>query len=100
MLLGKNVQDASNVLPEEIALHKKLGFIVPIRIWLADDRYNQDVQQKLKGEVAERFFHVEALLKIWEEYIGGSLDNWRKIWTIYSFLVWYEEYFGNQTSLK
>ena len=31
---------AAKVLPEEIAFRKKLGFIVPIRIWMADDRYN------------------------------------------------------------
>lgn len=28
---------AAKVLPEEIAFRKKLGFIVPIRIWMADD---------------------------------------------------------------
>ena len=27
---------AAKVLPEEIAFRKKLGFIVPIRIWMAD----------------------------------------------------------------
>ena len=30
---------AAKVLPEEIAFRKKLGFIVPIRIWMADERY-------------------------------------------------------------
>ncbi len=84
---------AAKVLPEEIAFRKKLGFIVPIRIWLADDRYNQDVQRLFHSELAEKFFHVEEIQKIWEEYIGGNSDNWRKIWTIYTFLVWYEEYF-------
>ena len=36
---------AAKVLPEEIAFRKKLGFIVPIRIWMADDRYNADVRR-------------------------------------------------------
>ncbi len=84
---------AAKVLPEEIAFRKKLGFIVPIRIWLADERYNQDVQRLFNSELAEKFFHVDEIQKIWEEYIGGNSDNWRKIWTIYTFLVWYEEYF-------
>jgi len=84
---------AAKVLPEEIAFRKKLGFIVPIRIWLADERYNQDVQRLLNSELAAKFYHQEEILKIWEEYIGGNSDNWRKIWTIYTFLVWYEEYF-------
>ena len=84
---------AVKVLPEEIAFRKKLGFIVPIRIWMADERYNQDVQAKFHSEMAEKFFHVEEINKIFDEYIGGNSDNWRKVWTIYTFLVWYEEYF-------
>jgi len=81
------------VLPEEIAYRKKLGFIVPIRIWMADSRYNQDVQAKFHSEMAAKFFNVEEINSIFDEYIGGNSDNWRKVWTIYTFLVWYEEYF-------
>ena len=84
---------AAKVLPEEIAFRKKLGFIVPIRIWMADERYNQDVQAKFHSEMAAKFFNVEEIQKIFDEYVGGNSDNWRKVWTIYTFLVWYEEYF-------
>ena len=84
---------AANVIPDEIAFRKKLGFIVPIRMWLADERYNQDVQKKLTSEMAGKFFNLDEVDAIWQDYIGGNSDNWRKIWTIYTFLVWYEEYF-------
>lgn len=84
---------AQKMLPEEIAFRKKLGFIVPIRIWMADDRYNQDVRAKFHSEMAEKFFNLEEINTIFDEYVGGNSDNWRKVWTIYTFLVWYEEYF-------
>ena len=84
---------AAKVLPEEIAFRKKLGFIVPIRIWMADDRYNQDVQAKFHSEMAAKFFNVDEINAIFDDYVGGNSDNWRKVWTIYTFLVWYEEYF-------
>ncbi len=84
---------AQKMLPEEIAFRKKLGFIVPIRIWMADDRYNQDVRAKFHSEMAEKFFNVDEINAIFDEYVGGNSDNWRKVWTIYTFLVWYEEYF-------
>lgn len=84
---------ASKVLPDEIAFRKKLGFIVPIRIWLADERYNADVRTKFKSDMAGKFFDLDEINAIYDEYIGGNSDNWRKIWTIYTFLVWYEEYF-------
>ncbi len=84
---------AARVLPEEIAFRKKLGFIVPIRMWLADERYNKDVREKFKSKMAAQFFNLDEIGAIFDDYINGNSDNWRKIWTIYTFLVWYEEYF-------
>ena len=84
---------ASKALPDEIAFRKKLGFIVPIRIWLADERYNQDVRDKFHSDIAEKFFNIEEINAIFDDYVGGNSDNWRKVWTIYTFLVWYDEYF-------
>ena len=80
-------------LPEEIAFRKKLGFVVPIRYWMADESYNQDVRDKFKSDIADKFFKKDEIWAIYEEYIGGNSDLWRKVWTIYTFLVWYEEYF-------
>ena len=84
---------ATKLLPKEIAYRKKLGFVVPIRYWMADSRYNKDVQAKFKSEIAAKFFNMDEIWAIFEDYIGGNSDNWRKVWTIYTFLVWYEEYF-------
>ncbi|MCR4652623.1 MAG: asparagine synthase (glutamine-hydrolyzing) [Eubacterium sp.] len=84
---------AAKVLPEEVAFRKKLGFIVPIRFWLADSRYNQDVVRLFHSDIAEKFFNVDAIDAIYQEYVGGNSDLWRQIWTIYTFLVWYEIYF-------
>ncbi len=84
---------AAKVLPEEIAFRKKLGFIVPIRIWMADERYNADVRAKFDSDIAAKFFNVDEIKAIFNDYIAGNSDNWRKVWTIYTFLVWYEEYF-------
>ena len=85
---------AAKVLPEEIAFRKKLGFVVPIRYWMADSRYNGPVKEAFRSAAAEKFFKVEEINAILEEYLGGNSDLWRKVWTIYTFLVWYEEYFG------
>ena len=84
---------AAKVLPEEIAFRKKLGFIVPVRIWLADENYNADVRAKFSSNYAAEFFNIDEINAIYSDYVGGNSDNWRKVWTIYTFLVWYEEYF-------
>ena len=84
---------AAKVLPEEVAWRKKLGFVVPIRMWMADERYNGDVRAKFHSEMAAKFFDLDAINAIFDEYVGGNSDLWRQVWTIYAFLVWYEEYF-------
>ncbi len=84
---------AAKVLPEEIAFRKKLGFVVPIRMWMADERYNSDVVAKFKSPLAAEFFNTDEINAILDDYLGGNSDNWRKVYVIYAFLVWYEEYF-------
>ncbi len=84
---------AAKILPEEIAFRKKLGFVVPIRMWMADERYNGDVVRLFNSDIADKFFDREAINKIFDDYLNVDSDNWRKVWTIYTFLVWYEEYF-------
>jgi len=87
-------QAAAKILPEEVAFRKKLGFIVPIRIWMADSRYNKDVREKLSGESCGKFFNKNKVQEIFDSYVNGDSDLWRKVWTIYTFLVWYDIYFG------
>lgn len=84
---------AAKVLPQEIAFRKKLGFVVPIRMWMADSRYNGDVIRLFNSDIADKFFNRDAINKIFDDYLNVDSDNWRKVWTIYTFLVWYEEYF-------
>ena len=84
---------AAKVLPQEIAFRKKLGFVVPIRMWMADARYNGDVIRLFNSDIADKFFNRDAINKIFDDYLNVDSDNWRKVWTIYTFLVWYEEYF-------
>ena len=34
-----------------------------------------------------------ARLKMLDEHMSGKRDNWRQIWCVFVFLVWYEQYF-------
>ncbi len=84
---------AHRYLPDMVAEKKKLGFPVPIRIWLKEDRYYNIVKEAFESEAAKEFFNTDAILKILDDHKNGKEDNSRKIWTIYMFLVWHKEYF-------
>lgn len=82
---------AKEELADKVADKKKLGFPVPIREWLKED----DVYQEVKNMFLESgyFFKPKKIIKLLDDHKAEKRDNSRKIWTIYTFLVWYQEYF-------
>lgn len=85
---------AQRHMPKESADKPKLGFPVPIRIWLRQEDCASRVREAFTSPAAARFFHTEELLRLLEQHRAGKKDNSRKIWTVYMFLVWYGVYFG------
>ncbi|MBQ4262602.1 MAG: hypothetical protein II709_12010, partial [Ruminococcus sp.] len=81
-------------MPEATAEKEKLGFPVPTRVWLRDEKFYNVVKKKFEGETAQKFFHTEALVKWLDEHFSGKEDNSRRVWTVYVFLVWYDIYFN------
>ena len=82
-------------LPEATAQKEKLGFPVPTRVWLRDEKYYNIVKEKFNSDISKSFFNVPMLEKLLDEHFVGKWDHSRKIWTIYIFLVWYDIYFAD-----
>ena len=80
--------------PPLTANKKKLGFPVPIRVWLKEDEYYNKVRAEFESERAKMFFNTDKLVELLDQHRAGKYDNSRKIWTVYTFLVWYGVYFG------
>ncbi len=80
-------------MPEATAEKEKLGFPVPTRVWLRDEKYYNIVKKKFTGKTAEKFFNTDALVAWLDSHYSGKEDNSRRVWTIYVFLVWYDIYF-------
>ena len=85
---------AERHIPESAATKPKLGFPVPVRVWLRQQKYYDIVKAAFLSESARAYFHTDYLLHLLDEHFAGKKDNSRKIWTVYMFLVWYGEYFG------
>ncbi len=84
-------------MPEATAEKEKLGFPVPTRVWLRDEKYYNVVKTKFKGKTAEKFFNTDTLVSWLDEHFSGKEDNSRRVWTVYVFLVWYDIYFDEDT---
>jgi asparagine synthase (glutamine-hydrolysing) len=93
---------AKRSIPPFTATKKKLGFPVPLREWLKQEEYYHKVLQMFMSKISEKFFNLQ--------FLANLLDNCRnckdikedkrhgysrKVWTVYTFLVWYNIYFEN-----
>lgn len=88
-------QAANRHLPQETAQKEKLGFPVPTRVWLRDEKYYNIVKEKFHSETAKKFFNTDVITQFLDDHYHNKDDNSRKVWTIYIFLVWYDIYFGD-----
>ena len=84
---------AARSIPEKTADKKKLGFPVPVRAWLREEKYAAIVREKFESESAEKFFNTRELTRMLDQHMSEKRDNWRQIWCVFMFLTWYEEYF-------
>ncbi len=87
-------------IPERTANKKKLGFPVPLNDWLRQDKYYQIVKKAFESKEAAKFFNQKAILKLLEDHKEGKALNMKKIWTVYSFLLWYEEFFIKEAAKR
>lgn len=88
-------QAAHRYLPDMVAEKKKLGFPVPIRVWLKEDKYYNIVKDAFHSPAAQEYFKTEEIMKYLDDHKAGKADNSRKIWTVYMFLVWHKQFFEN-----
>ncbi len=86
---------AEKTLPKLTAEKDKLGFPVPIRVWLKEDKYYNIVKEMFLSDAAKKYFDTQRLVALLDRHRSDKEDVSRKIWTVYTFLVWYKQYFEN-----
>ncbi len=87
---------AEKTLPRRTATKDKLGFPVPIRVWLKEDTYYNIVKEAFTSEAANKYFDTDKLVALLDLHRSGKADVSRKIWTVYTFLVWYKRFFEEE----
>lgn len=86
-------QAAAHYLPRDWVHRQKVGFSVPIRHWLRQEKYYEMVGEAFRSEPARRFFRSDQLMHLLEGHFSGRVNNARRIWTVYVFLTWYGAFF-------
>jgi len=84
---------AHEKIPEQWAKRRKLGFPVPFSKWICEKKYYEKIKEMFNQEFVEEFFDKKIINNLLEEHYHNQKNNGRKIYNIYSFLIWYQVYF-------
>lgn len=87
---------ALKACPPFTANKKKLGFPVPIRVWLKEEKYYNIVKNAFLSETSKKYFNTDILVKLLDDHRANKYDYSRKIWTVFTFLIWHKVYFEDE----
>ena len=77
-------------LPDYLYAKRKLGYPVPMRVWLKNELYNWAFNIIDNNPVKE--INKEEVLIMLKDHKAGKGDYSRKVWSIIVFIIWYRLY--------
>ncbi|MGL5439220.1 MAG: asparagine synthase (glutamine-hydrolyzing) [Filifactoraceae bacterium] len=80
-------------LPKEWSEREKIGFPVPFSKWIQEKKYYDIVLDTFRKEYVGEIFDQDKIISLLEEHYQNTVNNGRKIYTIFAFIKWYEAYF-------
>lgn len=84
-----------NKLPKAVVLRKKHGLSSPIKIWIRKEM--KDAFMNILSETSLKqhpYFNQAYVQQLLKEHLERKVDNSRKIWCLFCFVVWHNSYFG------
>lgn len=85
-------------MPEDWSRRRKLGFPVPFSKWVREDEYYNRLKETFSRDYVSEFFDRDVILRLLEEHKSGRQNNGRKLYNIYTFLIWYEVFFVKENA--
>lgn len=83
------------IVPDDVQNRIKLGFPVPIRVWLKNEWYSW-VKALIENATVDQWINKKYTLELLEKHKEGRVDGSRKLWTIIIFIMWYEMFILKQ----
>lgn len=84
---------AVSMLPEDWIKRPKKGFPVPFIEWMREEKYYNWAKELIGQEYVAQFFDQSYLLELLDQHYSGKTRTHRKLYTVLSFLIWYQVYF-------
>ena len=59
-------------------------------------RLGAKIKKSFNSNIAMELFDTKRLNKLLDDHKNNKCDNYKKIWTVYTILLWYHVYFEEQ----
>lgn len=80
-------------VPQSILDKRKMGYTVPIGNWFKNELRPMMLDVLSLGNLKKYGLfnekYVESLIK---DHLNNKKDNWKKLWSLFFFSLWYDEY--------
>lgn len=80
-------------MPQEWSARQKLGFMVPLKDWLKQEKFANLLREEFGSGQARQFFQTDVLLQYLAKHQAGEANYQHQLYLAYVFLLWYKEYF-------
>ena len=88
------------LLPDDWVKRDKKGFPVPFIAWLREEKYYNWAKDLINQSYVAEFFDQKYLLELLERHYSGQARTHRKLYTVLSFLIWYQVYFPEKCGVE
>ena len=88
------------LLPNDWVKRDKKGFPVPFIAWLREEKYYNWAKDLIGQNYVAEFFDQKYLLDLLDRHYSGKERTHRKLYTVLSFLIWYQVYFPEKCGLE
>ncbi|WP_413377804.1 asparagine synthase (glutamine-hydrolyzing) [Alkalihalobacillus sp. 1P02AB] len=84
-------QAISEWVPASVLDRKKLGFPVPIRVWLRNEWYDW-AKETIHQSQTDDLLYKDKIIALLDDHAAGKKDNSRKLWVVLCFMIWHAIY--------
>ncbi|GLZ30065.1 asparagine synthetase B [Lentzea sp. NBRC 105346] len=85
----------AKIIPPHVLNRPKLGFPVPIRVWLRNEMYDW-ARGIIADSQTDALIDKNAVVALLEEHKQGEFDRSRQLWAVLCFMLWHGIFVENR----
>ncbi|MFA9456972.1 asparagine synthase (glutamine-hydrolyzing) [Halalkalibacter sp. AB-rgal2] len=86
-------------IPAHVVARRKLGFPVPLRVWLRNEWFDW-VEELIRESEASYLLNKSFVRELLYEHAREEADHSRKLWTVICFIIWHQVFIEKKYDIE